>query len=180
MINVLISGGIDSFVMASMISDRRDGVFIDYGQPCAEQEWTSAQFCALHLGMPIRKIEVDMDTSQMAIGAKRNGARVIAGRNRRFIEAVAKGADAVAIGCIQNDHDDYIDCRRDYLDDLQIELSIQILSPLILMTKKEIVKLGAALPLAMTWSCYQTSAVDPCGECNSCRERQSAFSAWPS
>lgn len=187
MIKILLSGGIDSFVMAQIIKNKHqkniECVFIDYGQPCANQEWIAAEFCAYHLALPLIKITAkSIDSKPMQIGVKRNGPRVIPGRNKRFIELAAmpqtlsenKKTIMVAIGCIKNDYNDYVDCRRGYFDSLETELGIKIDTPLISMTKKEIIRYGSDLPLEMTWSCYQTDTINPCGECNSCRERRMA------
>jgi len=51
-------------------------------------------------------------------------------------------------------------------------------TPLIAMTKAEIVRLGVELaaPLAHTWSCY-AGGERPCGVCDSCLLRQKGFAA---
>jgi 7-cyano-7-deazaguanine synthase len=50
------------------------------------------------------------------------------------------------------------------------------MTPLINMTKSQIIKLGRKLgaPLEKTWSCYMGGRV-PCGVCDSCRLRQKGF-----
>lgn len=49
---------------------------------------------------------------------------------------------------------------------------IEILQPLIHMSKEEVVKLGIELgvPLERTWSC-QEAYEDPCKKCSSCETR---------
>ncbi|TAN52036.1 MAG: 7-cyano-7-deazaguanine synthase QueC [Rhodospirillales bacterium] len=55
-------------------------------------------------------------------------------------------------------------------------VEIEILTPLIVMSKAEIVELGMGLnaPLHLTWSCYRGDSA-PCGECDSCVLRAKGF-----
>ncbi|MFA6548737.1 MAG: 7-cyano-7-deazaguanine synthase, partial [Candidatus Margulisiibacteriota bacterium] len=56
---------------------------------------------------------------------------------------------------------------------------IKVITPLINMTKAQIVKLGHKLgaPLEDTWSCY-VGDKEPCGVCDSCRLRHKGFSLY--
>lgn len=96
-------------------------------------------------------------------------------------------ADAVVIGANAIDYSGYPDCRPDYMRSMQrvAELGtksgsegrkISILTPLIRMTKSEIIKLGSRLgvPYGLTWSCYQGGKI-PCGRCDSCILRAKGF-----
>ena len=53
---------------------------------------------------------------------------------------------------------------------------IDVRTPLIDLTKAEIVRLGVDLgvPLELTWSCYLGGA-HPCGRCDACRLRAKGF-----
>jgi 7-cyano-7-deazaguanine synthase len=55
---------------------------------------------------------------------------------------------------------------------------IEIVNPLIELSKTEVLKLAAKLkvPLQLTWSCYE-NAKTPCGKCRGCRMRLEAFTA---
>jgi 7-cyano-7-deazaguanine synthase len=86
------------------------------------------------------------------------------------------------------DYSGYPDCRPEYFDAMrralfegsklgkQYGVSIDIETPVLRMTKAEIVKLGVGLsaPLEHTWSCYEGGEI-PCGACDSCLLRAKAF-----
>jgi 7-cyano-7-deazaguanine synthase len=93
-------------------------------------------------------------------------------------------ADKVYIGAVQQDSPDYPDCRAEYYEaynrlvDVGTKPStdIKVVTPLLNMSKSEIVKKGIELaaPLQLTWSCYERSD-KACGCCQSCLLRMKAF-----
>jgi 7-cyano-7-deazaguanine synthase len=54
---------------------------------------------------------------------------------------------------------------------------LEILRPFAAMTKAEVLRLGADLPLELTFSCLAPLAGRHCGRCNKCAERRRAFRA---
>ncbi|ODS38608.1 MAG: 7-cyano-7-deazaguanine synthase QueC [Candidatus Altiarchaeales archaeon WOR_SM1_86-2] len=93
------------------------------------------------------------------------------------------GADAIFIGAHCEDFAGYPDCRPEFYDAFNRlietgtkEKGIKVETPLMFMNKTEIVEKGIALgaPFELTWSCYKREDV-PCGECDSCVRRASAF-----
>ena len=110
-------------------------------------------------------------------------------RNSLFLSvavswAEALGAGEIYIGASQIDAPAYPDCRREYFEAFnrlikvgtKPETEIKIVTPLIGLSKVEIVKKGVKLgaPLHLTWSCYQNQDL-ACGRCVSCRLRLKAF-----
>ncbi len=93
-------------------------------------------------------------------------------------------AGQIFIGAIQQDNPDYPDCRADYFDAFNklVEVgtkpstNIKVVTPLLNMSKAEIVKKGIELaaPLQLTWSCYERND-KACGKCQSCLIRLKAF-----
>ena len=93
-------------------------------------------------------------------------------------------ATRIYIGVVAEDSSGYPDCTHEFIDAFQAmiekgtkpETSIRLMTPLINMSKAEIVTLGTELgaPLKMTWSCYRRSDV-PCGTCDSCALRLRGF-----
>ena len=86
------------------------------------------------------------------------------------------------------DYSGYPDCRPEYFDKMRDSLAfgsklwaeyqvpMEIETPIIRMSKKEIVELGVRVkaPLELTWSCYQAADI-PCGRCDSCVLRAKGF-----
>ena len=86
------------------------------------------------------------------------------------------------------DYSGYPDCRPEYFEKMrdslaygsklwaEYEVAMGIETPIIRMSKREIVQLGVQVkaPLELTWSCYQAGDV-PCGRCDSCVLRAKGF-----
>ncbi len=101
--------------------------------------------------------------------------------------AEATGAKGIVIAAQSHDYSGYPDCRPEYYKAFQ-EVArlgtkrgvegdvIEIRTPLIAMTKADIVRKGEELgvPWALTWSCYQGGA-KACGLCDSCQLRLKGF-----
>jgi len=94
------------------------------------------------------------------------------------------GARSVFIGAVEEDSSGYPDCRVQFYDAFNAVIEkgtrpgsgIRVLTPVIGMSKKEIVQRGVELgaPLHLTWSCYSNEDV-ACGKCDSCALRLRAF-----
>jgi len=98
--------------------------------------------------------------------------------------AEALGARLVYIGAVEEDSSGYPDCREAFLKAFDGAVrqgtrpgsGIEVLSPLVRMSKADIVRLGAELgvPFELTWSCYRNDRA-ACGRCDSCALRLRAF-----
>jgi 7-cyano-7-deazaguanine synthase len=94
------------------------------------------------------------------------------------------GASAIYIGAVAEDSSGYPDCRPEFYEAFQKvintgikpETRIEIRTPIIHMTKAEIVKKGIELnaPLHLSWSCYRNEDL-ACGTCDSCTLRLRGF-----
>jgi len=88
------------------------------------------------------------------------------------------------VGAVWEDSSGYPDCRPEFFSAFEEavrlgtrpETSLRIVTPVISMSKAEIVRRGLALevPFAHTWSCYQAEEA-ACGACESCRLRLRGF-----
>lgn len=93
-------------------------------------------------------------------------------------------ANAIYIGAVAEDSSGYPDCRPEFYDAFQQvintgtkpETHIDIRTPIIHLSKAEIVKKGIELeaPLHLTWSCYRSEDL-ACGTCDSCALRLRGF-----
>jgi 7-cyano-7-deazaguanine synthase len=112
-------------------------------------------------------------------------------RNAHFLSVAVSwaeviGAAAIYIGAVEEDSSGYPDCRPQYYrafselirQGTRPETRIEIVTPVIKMSKAEIVRRGIELgaPLHLTWSCYQSEGA-ACGVCESCRLRLRGFAA---
>ena len=110
-------------------------------------------------------------------------------RNANILSAAVSwaevlGSTAIYVGAVEEDSSGYPDCRRSFFDAFEVMIitgtklqkKIKIKTPLITLSKKEIVKKGMSLnaPLHLTWSCYKNEDV-PCGRCDSCLLRKRGF-----
>ncbi len=102
-----------------------------------------------------------------------------------FAETV--GARVIFIGANAIDYSGYPDCRPEFYSAFSRVLrsglksgvekkAIKIKTPLIHMTKAQIIHLGLQLqvPFQFTWSCYKGGRL-PCGKCDSCCLRMKGF-----
>lgn len=101
--------------------------------------------------------------------------------------AEARDLASVAIGVNALDYSGYPDCRPEFItsfaDTARLALKrgvegrpVEILTPLLELTKGEIVRLGIehAAPLELTWSCYR-GGERPCRTCDACALRARGF-----
>ena len=103
--------------------------------------------------------------------------------------AEALGATDLVIGVNALDYSGYPDCRPEYIREFErlaalatragVEgVRFRVHTPLIAMTKAEIIRRGMALGLdyGLTHSCYDPApGGHPCGRCDSCRLRARGF-----
>jgi 7-cyano-7-deazaguanine synthase len=106
-------------------------------------------------------------------------------------QAEVLGANAIFIGVNAVDYSGYPDCRPEFIRAYETMArlatkagvdgtEVRILTPLIFLTKAEIIRQGLALGVdySQTVSCYQADAEGrACGVCDSCRIRRDGFAA---
>src|SRR5947209_13695747 len=110
-------------------------------------------------------------------------------RNAHFLSIATSwaeviGATKIFIGAVWEDSSGYPDCRPEYYEAFNKVIragtrpatNITIETPLIYLSKRDIVKKGVELsaPFHLTWSCYRDSDI-ACGTCDSCALRLRAF-----
>jgi 7-cyano-7-deazaguanine synthase len=103
--------------------------------------------------------------------------------------AEARDLDAISIGVNALDYSGYPDCRPEFIasfaDTARLALKrgvegrpIEVRTPLLELSKADIVRLGLSLdaPLDLTWSCYRGDD-RPCATCDACALRAKGFAA---
>lgn len=133
-----------------------------------------------------RRIEV----SEADLQSKEIPASYVPFRNANMLSiatswAEAIGAGAIYVGAVAEDSSGYPDCRPEFYEAFQKtidtgtkpETRIEIRTPIIHLSKSEIIKRGVELntPLHLTWSCYRSEDL-ACGTCDSCALRLRGFS----
>ncbi len=200
---VLLSGGIDS--TTTLYFAKKQGykcyaLIFDYGQR-HKREIRSAVVVAKRAKVPYQIIKIDLPWKgsslldrkmKIPVRQKMKGipSTYVPARNTIFLSfalsyAEATGAEAIFIGANAIDFSGYPDCRPEFYQAFHRVIqkgtkkkTIKVLTPLINMTKVQIIRLGMKLkaPLELTWSCYK-GGKRPCGICDSCRLRQKGFRA---
>jgi 7-cyano-7-deazaguanine synthase len=203
---VCLSGGMDSCVTAAIAArdHRLAALHARYGQKTQAREEGCFEALADHFGAAHRLV-VDFPHLR-AIGgssltdpglAVREGdpepgripTSYVPFRNAHLLSAATAwaevlGAQSLFIGAVWEDSSGYPDCRPEFYDAFQRvidrgtrpETRIRVVTPVIRLTKREIVRRGLELgaPFEKTWSCYQADHA-ACGRCESCRLRLRAF-----
>jgi 7-cyano-7-deazaguanine synthase len=203
---VLMSGGMDSCVTAAIASQNYAiaALHASYGQRTESRELACFHAIADHFGVS-QRLAVQLDhfrriggssltDSSMAIREADLESREIPNtyvpfRNAHFLSiatswAEVLGARKIFIGAVWEDSSGYPDCRPEYYEAFNRVIragtrpstDISIETPLIHLSKREIVKEGLRLhaPFHLTWSCYREAGV-ACGVCDSCALRLKAF-----
>lgn len=207
---VLVSGGLDSATALAMASAEGYDCFalsFDYGQrhhfeleaarKVAEQ-FNVSEHKIIHLsldeigGSALTDEAIDVPESPTA------GIPVtyVPARNTVFLSlalgwAEVLDAEAIFIGVNAVDYSGYPDCRPEYIEAFQKMAALAtkagvegkpvlIKTPLIHLSKAEIIQQGTKLGVdyAHTVSCYSADdAGAACGKCDSCRLRKAGFEA---
>ena len=205
---VLLSGGLDSATALAMANDRGFQCYVlsfDYGQRsltelnaareiAKQQHAVEHRVIRLHLedfgGSALTDHTIDVpeeETDEIPV-------TYVPARNTVFLSlalgwAEVLEADAIFIGVNAVDYSGYPDCRPEYIAAFETMANlatkrgvngdpISVETPLISLTKEQIIQAGTALSVdyGLTVSCYQADAAGhACGVCDSCRLRAKGF-----
>lgn len=205
---ILVSGGLDSTTVLAMAKQQGYACYtlsFDYGQR-HRAELVAADRVSEALGDVEHKVvtlnldsiggsaltDSDIDVPE----AETEGIPVtyVPARNTVFLSialgwAEVLGAQDIFIGVNAVDYSGYPDCRPDYIEAFEVMANLAtrsgvegqrltIHTPLMDLTKGDIIKQGMALGVdySLTVSCYQaTDSGLACGRCDSCRLRRQGF-----
>jgi 7-cyano-7-deazaguanine synthase len=205
---IAVSGGLDSCVTAAIAKQDFELAFahFNYGQRTEKRELKAFNDLANFFNVD-KKLIIDIshlseiggssltdkkiEVSQADLSSKEIPTSYVPFRNANILAACVSWAEvlkakAVFIGAVQEDSSGYPDCRVDFFSvfEKMVQLgtkpstSLEIKTPIINLTKAEIIKLGMELnaPLHLTWSCYKNED-KACGICDSCALRLRGFQA---
>ena len=205
---VLLSGGLDSVTCLAIAAKEKyalHALSFDYGQrhrielalarENAEKAGAKFHLVSFRLGVP----EASALTSKEAAvpdyieGEHGIPATYVPARNLVFLSfatalAESIGAKDIFIGVNSLDYSGYPDCRPEFIEAFNKTISvgtkqgceskIEVVSPIMRMSKCEIIRLGTSLGVdySLTHSCYDPTPEGlSCGVCDSCRLRLEGF-----
>ena len=203
---VAVSGGMDSCVTAAIASRsyRLALAHINYGQRTETRELKAFNDIADFFGAEKRLVidlthlskiggssltDKNIEVSKADLNNKEIPSSYVPFRNANILSACASWAEvlqanAIFIGAVYEDSSGYPDCRPEFYQAFEKAIDegtkpstkIKIVTPIIHLSKAEIVKKGIELaaPLHLTWSCYQNED-EACGVCDSCALRLRGF-----
>jgi 7-cyano-7-deazaguanine synthase len=203
---VLVSGGLDSATTLAIAKDQGYdclAMAIDYGQR-HHSELEAAWRVTQSQGVPLKVLQVNLrdiggsaltaDIDVPTVGSSGIPVTYVPARNTIMLslalgQAEVLGANVIFIGVNAVDYSGYPDCRPEFIHAYQTmarlatragvdgaEMTIH--TPLIFLTKAEIIQKGMALGVdySQTVSCYQANSEGrACGVCDSCRIRRDGF-----
>ncbi|MGD8307444.1 MAG: 7-cyano-7-deazaguanine synthase QueC [Ignavibacteria bacterium] len=203
---VALSGGLDSCVTAAIASAGYQLAFahINYGQRTEARELKAFNDIADFYNVKNRLVidyshladiggssltDKNIEVSEADLANKEIPGSYVPFRNANILSACVSWAEvlranAIFIGAVAEDSSGYPDCRPEFFVSFEKlidtgtkpETEIKIVTPVIMMSKADIVKKGFDLnaPLHLTWSCYKNDE-KACGICDSCALRLRGF-----
>ena len=203
---VAVSGGMDSCVTAAIANENYDLAFahINYGQRTEKRELKAFNEIADFYNVKERMVidythlskiggssltDKNIEVTKADINNKEIPSSYVPFRNANILSACTSWAEVlkaetIFIGAVFEDSSGYPDCRPSFFQSFEKmidegtkpETKIKIETPIISLSKSEIVKKGIVLkaPLNLTWSCYKNED-EACGECDSCALRLRGF-----
>jgi 7-cyano-7-deazaguanine synthase len=203
---VLVSGGLDSATTLAIAKAQGFeclALAVDYGQR-HHSELDAARRVTLNQQVPLKVLQVNLreiggsaltaDIEVPTQGSSGIPVTYVPARNTIMLslalgQAEVLGADAIFIGVNAVDYSGYPDCRPEFIRAYETMArlatkagvdgaEITIHTPLIFLTKAEIIQQGTVLGVdySQTVSCYQADSEGrACGECDSCRIRRDGF-----
>ena len=204
---VLFSGGLDSTTMLAMVKSKGyeiTALTINYNQRhVSEIDFSKKSLSQLQIN---KQIVFDLDLSKIGGSALTDNIPVpidsndnipttyVPARNTIFLSLASSFAERlnisdIFIGANIIDYSGYPDCRPEFIKSFEKTINLgtklgvegnhfRIHTPLIKMTKAEIIRKGHSLGVdySLTLSCYNpTDSGLACGKCDACKFRKDGF-----
>ena len=205
---ILVSGGLDSATVLAIAKSQGYECYtmaFDYGQRTQSELAASEQLSRQMGAVEHKTIKLDLSSiggsaltdNSIAVpecGGEGIPITYVPARNTIFLSiglgwAEVLQAHDIFIGVNAVDYSGYPDCRPEYIEayerlaNLATKIGVEgekihIRTPLMKMSKSEIVAKGLALAVdySLTVSCYQANDLgEACGHCDSCHLRKDGF-----
>lgn len=195
---VMVSGGLDSTTVCYLLISQGievQPVFFDYGQHCAETEWSKVNDVLPDTTLPPERLNISdiftgsrsrmIDEADLWNDHVSDDDLYVPYRTMLFFAVSAARAQTLGVldvfsGFINSNHVKEIDCSTAFINGLE-ELSegvgaVRFHAPFRDKTKADVVRtaLNLGVPIGRTFSC-QASSTFPCGACPNCVERLNAL-----
>lgn len=200
-VTACVSGGVDSCVMLSLLSEHFSKVypvFVRNGYA-----WEDIEFAHLRRYLqaiastnlePLAEIFLPISSMMDKVWGEKGyhpaytsgyASNYIPGRNMvllnsAVISAFSNNSRIIALGVLAGNP--YPDAQEEFFTAFEevvwqaMRYRVKIITPLIEFEKHDVVKLGSALPLELSFSCVLPQGELHCGSlCNKCAERQKGF-----
>lgn len=185
----LVSGGLDSTVMALLAKDEgltQFPLFIDYGQLGRDRELKACLANFQKHGLPPPQVaSLGGYGALLSSGITDANKHIVEDvflpcRNLMFLTvgaayAFQRGASSLAIGLLDEVHHLFPDQTKTFLQDAEVLLSkslgksITVVAPLMFFSKADVVEIARGIGVSETYSCHAGTET-PCGICIACRE----------
>ena len=202
---VLVSGGLDSMVLAASEAQEHDvqPIYVSCGLPWEpiEQAFLArflAEYQAPHAFLPLARLELPVGDVYPPTHWAIRGAPpasdtadedvYLVGRNLTLLTKAGiyccfARLSRIAVGHLQGNP--FSDATPEFFSAMARALSLglnhrlEIAFPFLSRNKADVIRLGASLnvPMELTVSCMNPKASGHCGACSKCRERREAFVA---
>ncbi len=185
----LVSGGMDSTLIASLCKEEgilQHPIFIDYGQLSSKLEFRAAIKIHKKLELPepkyfdLRSYGYNIRSGLTDTKLRVNEDAFLPGRNMLFLTIGASyayqvGAKGITIGLLNEEASIFPDQTKKFVNEanslinFMIGYELKVVTPLIKMSKLDVIKLLRVRGLQDTYSCHIGNK-NPCGKCISCLE----------
>jgi len=203
---VVLSGGMDSTTLLWDVVKRGKydevlALSIDYGQRHCK-ELVCAEATCQKLGVSHKIVDMSIIGKELLSGSSLTSdidvpeghyeeesmkATVVPNRNMVLLSlsmgyAISQKAEAVYYGAHAGDHAIYPDCRKEFVEAMQVVAQLcdwsklNLFAPYIDIDKGDIAIKGKELgtDFSLSWTCYN-GREKACGKCSACVERLEAF-----
>lgn len=186
---LLLSGGIESTTLVHLLAAEQAvfPLFVDYGQRASEREREAARAQCAALGLPLKELDMASVGDAFRDDQERKLHVPIPHRNLVILGvaisyAAHRQARSVALALNVEDTTAYPSASTGFLGHLRLLTQdlddLEIRTPLISMTKSEIIARGLELGVDYrhSYSCLLGYEMQ-CGACPQCEKRRAAFAA---